>query len=97
MWGGLQPLFIVVLGSMGGKSERSGIPAHHGKLSAVAYGQGSANHGECPLTVSHKTTQNPGAYHELLIVFPLSSQGVTGQQYFQGKTITPEAPKSSEK
>ncbi len=42
---GLPPLFIIVFGSMGGKSEHSEIPAHHGRLPA----------GVLPFTVSAKS------------------------------------------
>ncbi len=55
----LPPLFIVVFGSMGGKSVCSQIPAYHGRLPA-----GSANHGEGLLIFSHPTTSNPSANYE---------------------------------
>ncbi len=69
----LSPLFIIVFGSMGGKSECSMNPAYHGRLSAVACSGGFAIPGE--LIFSHKSTKNPGAYYRNLCCLSFVKSG----------------------
>ena len=61
----LPPLFVIILCSIGGKTEHWEILAYHGRFKAVARGRGSANHSECMLTqFSHTTTSNPEIHYE---------------------------------